>query len=301
MKIMAKKEVSANLVKRVNELFSDLEGNEYDNIHDEIFVDEAMNWKEWSKRYFSGKGAMVVLDFSAGTGFVPSVMLDYLADGSEMKLVDISREKLEICKKKFSQVFTVNFEYIKIDSDTMSEIPSNSVDAITVNSVLHHLPDYKKVLREFDRLLKKDGILMVAHEPNYKASRSVLLKMINFIISPKDACFDLVLKLGLYDKFSKLTGENEYKKICQKINDQLLKEGVIGHELKLDEIFGIIDIHVARGGIDFQKVRKECLPNFGILEYGTCNYLKKSKKLDFLKKIFPNRGLIFYSILHKIN
>jgi SAM-dependent methyltransferase len=73
---------------------------------------------------------------------------------------------------------------------------SQSFDMLAVNSFLHHVFDYRAVLRGLDRVLKPGGYLLLAHEPNREFFRSPLVrwaasmwKLIGFGMSvPEELC-----------------------------------------------------------------------------------------------------------------
>ena len=74
---------------------------------------------------------------------------------------------------------------------------------LTVNSFLHHVYDYRAVLREIDRVLKPGGYLVLAHEPNREFFRSPLIrlaasawKLAGFGMTvPKDLCDRINVRL----------------------------------------------------------------------------------------------------------
>ncbi|MHA1788791.1 MAG: methyltransferase domain-containing protein [Candidatus Helarchaeota archaeon] len=51
-------------------------------------------------------------------------------------------------------------------------------EVITLNSVLHHIPDVDKFLSEVEELLVKDGLLIIAHEPNKLFYTNLILREI---------------------------------------------------------------------------------------------------------------------------
>jgi ubiquinone/menaquinone biosynthesis C-methylase UbiE len=53
---------------------------------------------------------------------------------------------------------------------------SNSYDVVAINALLHHLSDIGPLLRETDRILRKGGYVIVAHEPNRLFFSSIFLR-----------------------------------------------------------------------------------------------------------------------------
>ena len=95
-----------------------------------------------------------LLDVGAGTG-------DFLVraekKGWTISGVEPSREARELASKKG----------IHLTENTAS-LPSESFDVITLWHVLEHIPDLEKQILELQRLLKKNGLLIVA-VPNFKS------------------------------------------------------------------------------------------------------------------------------------
>ena len=95
-----------------------------------------------------------ILDIGAGTG-------DFLAraekKGWEISGVEPSAGARELASKKGILL-----------ADNSEGFPSDSFDVITLWHVLEHVPNLEKQIQELDRLLKKDGILIVA-VPNFKS------------------------------------------------------------------------------------------------------------------------------------
>ncbi|RYD72784.1 MAG: class I SAM-dependent methyltransferase, partial [Sphingobacteriales bacterium] len=98
------------------------------------------------------KGAL--LDIGCGTG-------DFLVvaknAGWDITGIEPSTKAKAIAANK-SVVFAENLE----------AIPSHSKDVITMWHVLEHVPDVQKQIAELKRILKPDGVLIVA-VPNYKS------------------------------------------------------------------------------------------------------------------------------------
>lgn len=109
---------------------------------------------------------MVVLDAGCGTGSYSSVMLPHVKKVEALELnigmINKARQKLNGAELEGS----IEFHHASI-----AEMPleNESIDAIMVNQVLHHLPqgileDFSKlqeVMKEFFRVLKPGGVLVI--------------------------------------------------------------------------------------------------------------------------------------------
>jgi len=99
------------------------------------------------------------LDYGCGTGNLTSKFID---NNVRITSADISYKFLDIIKKNFS--FYPNLDTKLINGYDLSNFDSESYDIISVYSVLHHIPDYLFIIKEFCRVLKKGGILYIDHE-----------------------------------------------------------------------------------------------------------------------------------------
>lgn len=315
-------------VLRVNEIYHDLEGYEYENKHPEIFEDEVVRWQEIGKKLFLNRRQKNrVLDIGSGTGFVPLQIARYLKRGDIITCTDISANKLEICKKSIeAQKFECDFDFVKLDGKC---IPLNSrgFDYITMNSVLHHIPDFGPFFVEVDRLLIPDGRLVICHEPNrlFYFHRFLLYnyKLLSIILHPKKTAKVVLRRLGLHktardihrivNRRGQVKGASN--EIVEKVNMRLKEERMINAPLSYSEIMQVVDLHspTAGGywkerGIDVNSILRDYLPSYKFEYSETYNHLcKVSSRNRFtvwydgiLKKMFPINGANFLIVLKKL-
>ncbi len=233
------------LVLRVNELFHDLEGEQYADVHPEIFEREK---RRWERNVNDVIGVLplprTALDVGAGTGFVGSILRSHLSKGDTMICADISQEMLRCCEKEFSNASEgFALKTIKMEDETIA-LPDQSADLITLNSVLHHIPDSEKFLRELARILKPGGILIIGHEPNARFYRNTFLVVLGRIahhLTPKRLAALILKGLGLYDRVVK--PQSRVNPVLTKMNETLMKEKLIDHPLSQPEVSALIDVH----------------------------------------------------------
>jgi ubiquinone/menaquinone biosynthesis C-methylase UbiE len=113
-----------------------------------------------------------ILDVGTGTGFV----LDNFDIEANFIILDISTNMLTRNIKKHNNVLLglrADAEQIPVEND--------SVDIVTMSSVLHHLPNPSAALNEIHRVLRPSGKLLIFHEPVlisysfvYKAVRKII-------------------------------------------------------------------------------------------------------------------------------
>lgn len=62
-----------------------------------------------------------------------------------------------------------DYKTIILNGENLSNIKDDSFDMVATYSVLHHVPDYLKIVDEFVRVLKPGGVIYIDHEvsPSY--------------------------------------------------------------------------------------------------------------------------------------
>jgi putative AdoMet-dependent methyltransferase len=103
---------------------------------------------------------MLILDIGAGTGALTIEMAKHC---KEITAIDVSKPMLQILQQKatalnLTNVVTVNAGFLTYKND------GKLFDRIISNAVLHHLPDFWKViaLRRIHSMLKDDGLFLLS-------------------------------------------------------------------------------------------------------------------------------------------
>lgn len=317
-------EYRPELVLRVNEIYHDIEGRDYDRKHDDIFQGEMNRWRNIANKYFADNADKVrILDIGTGTGFVPLQLGGELKKEDLFVCADISDNMLKICREKIAEKnFICNFEFLKLESNKI-DLESNTFDYITLNAVLHHIPEFSIFFKEIDRLLKLNSHLIICHEPNKNFFKHRFLwnnyKIFSFVLSPKRSILSAFKKTGLFliarNLLPRLNKEKKMQHgIAEEINKRLIKEKIIDTHLTSKQIGSIVDVHspTAGGfhrdrGIDIAIIITDFLQNYEIEVLETYNHLFKiSSKNNFtewysemLKKKYPNSGATFMAVLKK--
>ena len=134
-------------------------------------------WRKWGQTYFElplfqRMGLDIkdkdVLEIGCGNGY-GGYLLNQLGPKSYIGL-DLMEEQVEIARHKYSQ-----YTYIVQDATDLSQFADASKDVVIIFGVLHHIPEWRKVLDEIARVLKPNGQLFL-EEP-----RGVDVKFFDFL------------------------------------------------------------------------------------------------------------------------
>lgn len=306
------------LVRRVNELYHDLAKDDYESTTNlKMFRQEKERWQK-IKNLLKNKKSVRILDIGTGAGFVPLTIASFLKRRDLFICSDVSKIILGLAKRKIKkEKFKCRFKYVKLYSEQFP-FEDKSIDIITINSVLHHIPNTELFLSEIDRTLKKDGILIIGHEPNIRFSKNKLLKYTNHILSsllrPKDELKYISVKLGIYGlidgivrlfslKRRKLTEERA--RLAEQISNELKKENLINKKLSIEEIMGLVDYKTE--GFDSERlieeyklVHLETYHHLRGFDYSFLDNNRLLKKINlYMREKYPLDGRTFLAIYRK--
>lgn len=106
------------------------------------------------------------LDFGCGSGNITRHLLEL---GVSVTAVDVAQAFLRLVEKKFDNPPALNT--LKINGADLSNIGNDAFDLSVVYSVLHHVPDYLRIVEELVRVTRPGGVIMVDREaaPSYWA------------------------------------------------------------------------------------------------------------------------------------
>jgi len=184
----------------------------YEKRHDEIFnsVEQDRLQKAVSQatnEIKSSTGNILALDYGCGAGNITKFLLEH-----NLKTVaaDISKNFLSLVRNKFSN--SENLIAMHVNGYDLSAVKSGKFDLVTVYSVLHHVPDYLKILEELMRVLKKGGVLFIDHEncPSFWENGSTFREFANLSKSSWKKYANL-LKPSWYLNMTKLMIDPQYQ------------------------------------------------------------------------------------------
>lgn len=133
-------------------------------------------WRRWGHQYFEMPlfqwlGLDVtnkdVLEIGCGNGF-GGYLLNRLGPKSYIGL-DVMEEQVAIARQRYPQ-----YTFLVQDAANLSQFADASKDVVIIFGVLHHIPEWRKVIDEIKRVLKPGGTLFL-EEP-----RGVDIKVFDF-------------------------------------------------------------------------------------------------------------------------
>lgn len=313
-------EYSDYVVQRVNELYHDLLGKDYEDAHPEIFKRLPPRWQRLAPLHFQSSKPLTILDLGTGTGFVPLQVATHLKKSDTFICSDISSAILQVAKENIKEntgtkQFHNKFKYVKVPAKTPYTLPfkDESMDIVTVNSMLHHVKDTNLFLQEINRVLKPEGKVIIAHEPQALFQKHFFLsnqaRLWQLFLCPRQTVTRIARTVGLkpvlekvYYAFRKPKVNN--KELAEKISRQLMNEGALTEPIAPGELKRITDIQI-QGFIP-----EAILPDYELVHLETYNHLSDdlAKKYNnrfilayegFLEKQFPKAGNQFLLIKQK--
>lgn len=130
--------------------------------------------KRYLNQYIQGDNLRI---FDIGGG--PGRYSIYLAEkGHRVTLLDLSGKNIEVGKEKAAEAGVVLEDAVKGNALDLSEYESEAYDVVLLMGPLYHLineEDRRKAIENAVRLLKKDGILIVAFISKYAPIQDALL------------------------------------------------------------------------------------------------------------------------------
>ena len=139
--------------------------SKYDENHIEIFspIEQQRVRKVLHEAYQHLRNAPhernVLLDFGAGTGNLTHYLLEL---GLPVIAADVSPVCLDVVKTKYGN--HTGLATLVLNGHDIREVEDDSIDMVATYSVLHHIPDYLKIVSEFVRVVKPGGIIYIDHE-----------------------------------------------------------------------------------------------------------------------------------------
>lgn len=205
----------------------------YKESTDELYVSQAKSrektfrsYLQLVNKYAPAKGK--ILDIGAAAGFFLKVARD---EGWDICGLELSRWLCDYGNDNFN---------LNIKNGLLKDIhyPSNHFDVITMWDVLEHMPDPLSELREINRILKPDGILII----NYPDIGTALAK-----ISGKKWWFLLSGHLYYFDR-------NSISKLLKKCGFEVIKSKMHFQSMELGHLAKMLALYNKTASVMFTKI-----------------------------------------------
>ncbi len=139
---------------------------QYDCLHNEIFnpIEQQRLGRALStaiKAVKTDSKHLSALDYGSGSGNLTRHLIEA---GINTVSADVSDGFLNLIERNFSQTGLSKTQ--KINGKDLSGIENDRFDLVATYSVLHHVPDYMRIVKEMCRVLKPGGVLYIDHEVN---------------------------------------------------------------------------------------------------------------------------------------
>jgi len=235
------------MICRANELYHDLQAGQFDEVHRNRHRVERQFWESEVVPRLLASCFRRGLDLCTGTGFVPRILLQHLGPLPTVLCMDLSGEALQRTRAALGPL-SQQVEIQACDVQALP-LPDNSIDWVTLNAGLHHIPRPEATLREIDRVLTPGGYFCLGYEPNALYFRSRPLVLFGRIVwhvfwyaSPKRNLWRLRSWLGQpVDRY-------EACEHLARVNEVLLGERLIEQPLTLNELRSLVDAHTRDNG-----------------------------------------------------
>ena len=147
----------------------------------------------WIKRLGARVSAPEVLDLGTGTGVVAVTLADF---GCRVTAIDHSPEMLEHARVRAQTAGVEGRIAFQLGDGERLPYSDASFDAVTIQGVLHHLPDCLPMLRESHRILRSGGELYVS-EPCDESTP--VTKLLRAVMAPARWLKRLILRQRLIE------------------------------------------------------------------------------------------------------
>ena len=146
--------VKADLSKSpadVSAMFDEV-ASAYDRTNDLLSFYQSRQWRRALRKEVAPKAGMKILDIAAGTG---TSSMALRVEGAEVVAADFSRGMLEVGKKRYPELQFVFADAMKLP------FSDSEFDVVTMSFGLRNVSDHRVALKEFRRVLKPGGRLVI--------------------------------------------------------------------------------------------------------------------------------------------
>lgn len=175
-------------------------------VHNEI-----INWIKKNVKKDSS-----ILELASGAFPIVGIQLH---QNYQVYLSDISEELMKRTQEKLIDRKIENIRLYVLDAENIP-FKDNNFEVVSINAAFHHLPDYKKGIKEMRRVVKKEGYIIISFEPNrwHLITLRSFIRLIKkiFRIKKKNKNFSIA------DYDTKGFTKKDFKKIAKENNLEII-------------------------------------------------------------------------------
>lgn len=133
----------------------------YDLMNDLMSMGIHRLWKRYTMELTGVRAGNQVLDIAGGTGDLTMKFSDLVGPSGKVILADINDSMLKVGRDRLlDRGYSGNIEYVQANAEALP-FEDNSFDVVTMAFGLRNVTDKDQALREFNRVLKPGGRLLV--------------------------------------------------------------------------------------------------------------------------------------------
>lgn len=140
----------------VAEAYEERHGEIFNPIEQERLRENLRKAVGWVR---TGSRTLHAIDYGCGSGNVTKHLLE---SGARVTAADVSQKFLDMIRKRFGS--SGRCETLLLNGQDLRGINDDTLDFVAAYSVLHHVPDYLRIVDEMVRVLKPGGVLYIDHE-----------------------------------------------------------------------------------------------------------------------------------------
>lgn len=139
----------------------------YDKTNDLLSFGQSRLWRGKVAKAVAAKSGEVILDIAAGTG---TSSMAFVGDGIKVVAADFSQGMLAEGRKRYPQL-----EFVFADAMNLP-FKDQEFDVVTMSFGLRNVADHKVALKEFNRVLKPGGRLVICEFSHVRGLFGVLYR-----------------------------------------------------------------------------------------------------------------------------
>jgi len=154
------------------------------------------------------KSTFNVVDVGCGTGLFLQRFSNKIPGVNALTGIDLSKEMIKIARNK---KYTAKKIVFSVESSSSMSLETSEYDVVFCLNALHHFPDHREVFKEFSRILRAGGTLILLELFTDGLARKSWLPIMKKIFNERDVEFHNrkeLIALGKSANFSLIDGKN---------------------------------------------------------------------------------------------